>query len=44
MINLDQQFFFPGSSDADLVTAVFGDICQYYNDAEYINRRIFHVP
>ena len=37
MIHLDQRFVVPGGSDADLVTAVYGDFRQYYNDAEYIN-------
>ena len=44
MINLDQRFVVPGGSAADLVTAVYGDIRQYYNDAEYINRRILMSP
>ena len=44
MIHLDQRFVVPGGSAADLVTAVYGDIRQYYNDAEYINRRILMCP
>ena len=44
MIHLDQRFVVPGDSAADLVTAVYGDIRQYYNDAEYINRRILMCP
>ena len=40
IIHLDQRFVVPGGSAANLVTAVNGDIRQYYNDAEYINRRI----
>ena len=44
MIHLDQRFEVPGGSAADLVTAVYGDIRQYYNDAEYINRRILMCP
>ena len=40
MIHLDQRFVVPGGSAADSVTTVYGDIRQYYNDAEYINRRI----
>ena len=44
MIHLDQRFVVPGGSAADFVTAVYGDIRQYYNDAEYINRRILMCP
>ena len=44
MINLDQRFVVPGGSVVVLVIAEYGDIWQYYNDAEYINRRILMYP
>ena len=44
MIHFDQRFVVPGGSAADLVTAVYSDIRQYYNDAEYINRSILMCP